>query len=247
MPSEILLFNIPNGGKEWRSIKWDFTGWTSCLNSPYMDKGLDRFGGGIVAVVLLSWGGGEGYDNGSGKASALCGHYLFQRITTCQMNPQYPFIMQQQWQKKQLWICPVTTSSGLQSCPGYRSTTIIRLNHCFPFCWPGAEGGHLPPTQLVPLTQVLLLYTVHLWPSDSNVGRPWSYGEPVLYMQHIALIGLIKRTSIFLKKQKELVMNLKWEKNPHLSNMFFSHNPNPRIQKSAKTCIIEKIFKQATF
>ena len=26
MPSEILLFNIPNGGKEWRSIKWDFTG-----------------------------------------------------------------------------------------------------------------------------------------------------------------------------------------------------------------------------
>ena len=42
-------------------------------------------------------------------------------------------------------------------------------------------------------------------------------------------------------------MNLKWEKNPHLSNMFFSHNPNPSIQKSAKTCIIEKIFKQATF
>lgn len=74
----------------------------SCPHLPCMDEELDSFGGGIAAAVLLSWGGGESYSNGSGKAAALYGHYLFQSITTCQMNPQYPFIMQQQWQKKRL-------------------------------------------------------------------------------------------------------------------------------------------------
>lgn len=49
--------------------------------------------------------------------------------------------------------------------------------------------------------------------------------KPFLPIQHIALTGLIKRTSIFLKKQKKLVMNLKGEKNPLSRNMF-----SPRSQ-----------------
>ena len=70
------------------------------------------------------------------------------------------------------------------------------------------------------------------------------HGEPVLYMQHIALIGLIKRTSIFLKKQKELVMNLKWEKNPHLSNMFFPTIPTQAFRKVQKHALLKRFLSK---